>query len=57
MSTGSRPTEEATTPRRFAFPTFSDPERRVRLVRVLSGPFAGLWLAVSDAGVDVVVTG
>jgi hypothetical protein len=41
----------ATAPRRYPFPTFSDPRGVKRLVRIVDGPFRGVWLSPDDPGV------
>jgi hypothetical protein len=45
-------TVPATAPQSFAFPTFTDPDARRDLVRVLRGSLAGDWVSPNDPGVD-----
>jgi hypothetical protein len=48
----SRPfTARSTAPQSYSFPTFSRPDGTIQLVRLLSGPYAGLWVSPDDPGV------
>ena len=48
----SRPfTARSTTPQPYSFPTFSNPDGTIQLVKLLSGPYAGLWVSPDDPGV------
>jgi hypothetical protein len=42
-------------PQACSMPTLSDPGATRRLVRILSGPFAGTWVSPQDAGVSLVL--
>lgn len=42
---------QATAPSAYAFPTFSHPYGTVRLVRILSGPYAESQVSPDDPGV------
>ncbi len=42
----------ASAPSSYAFPSLSHPQGTVLLVRVESGPFAGIYVSPDDAGVD-----
>jgi outer membrane biosynthesis protein TonB len=44
-------TARASAPRRYAYPSFSDPNGTIRLVRILSGPFADAYVSPDDPGV------
>lgn len=44
-------TARASDPQTFDYPTFSDPNGQIRLVRMLSGPYAGTWVSPDDRGV------
>jgi hypothetical protein len=39
-------------PQTLDLPSLSDPEGRVRLVRIRTGPFAGMWVSPDDPGVE-----
>lgn len=44
-------TARASAPEAFSFPTFSNPHGTIRLVNMLSGPYAGTWVSPDDPGV------
>jgi hypothetical protein len=44
-------TARATAPKDYGFPTFSNPDGTISLVRLASGPYAGLWVSPDDPGV------
>ena len=44
-------TADAGAPRLYAFPTFSDPNGTIRLVRITSGQFTGTYVSPTDPGV------
>lgn len=41
----------STPPKRYSYPTFSDPKGKRRLVRIVSGPFEGVYVSPDDPGV------
>lgn len=41
----------ASAPGDYAFPTFSKPSGTIRLVRILTGPYAGIYVSPDDPGV------
>lgn len=45
-------TAAATDPMTYAFPTLSDPDGAIRLVRIQTGPLAGVFLSPDEPGVD-----
>jgi hypothetical protein len=48
----SRPfTARSTAPQPYSFPTFSNPDGTIQLVRLLSGPYAGQYVSPDDPGV------
>jgi outer membrane biosynthesis protein TonB len=52
MVHASRPvTARASDPQTYSFPTFSNPNGTIRLVQMLSGPYAGTWVSPDDPGV------
>jgi hypothetical protein len=51
VQTSSGVTARASAPSTYAFPTFSDPSGTVRLVRILTGPYAGIYVSPHDPGV------
>ena len=42
----------STAPRLFTIRSFTNPNGRIRLVHVLSGPYAGVWVSPDDPGVS-----
>jgi hypothetical protein len=48
---------QATAPSTYAFPTFSHPNGTLRLVQILSGPYAGNQVSPDDPGVRYTPSG
>lgn len=51
VRTSSGVSARASAPADYAFPTLSDPSGTVRLVRILTGPYAGIYVSPDDPGV------
>lgn len=52
VEVAARFTATASDPLTYGFPTLSDPEGTIRLVRILTGPLAGVFLNPDGPGVD-----
>ena len=51
ISVEARITATASTATTYAFPSFSDPDGTIRLVRLQTGRFAGVFVSPDDAGI------
>lgn len=49
----ARFTARADAPESFRYPTFSHPNASIRLLQIISGPYAGTWISPSDPGVQL----
>ncbi len=53
----SRFAARADAPQSFRYPTFSHPNASIQLLQIISGPYAGTWIGLSDPGVQFVPGG
>ena len=51
MTVESPFTARATAPKAYKFASFSDPNGKKLLVKILSGPYVGVYVSPEDAGV------